>query len=161
MRTAEQWAQIEGGLDPNWSEAQVTFAPEGSVAEAAAVLGPLQPGMIGDELLLHIGRSEGGVERARNIFRRLDSRRIWGTLGLVGVITDVAPIAPDVPEAVAGGLAEAWDAALAKLPPDWSDALVRARARLERPRSASGTARRAAQPVARPGGDRAPLPRVG
>jgi len=60
MRAAEQWAQIEQELPADWSETQLAFTPEGSVAEAAAVLGPLQPGRVGSELRLHIERAEAG-----------------------------------------------------------------------------------------------------
>jgi hypothetical protein len=124
MRTVEQWAQIEQELPPDWSEAQLTFVAEGSVEDAAAVLGPLQPGRVGDGLRLHVARAEGGVERARNIFRRLDGRRIWGTLELIGAIGDVVPGRATVETAVRrASLAESWDAALAALPPDWSDIL--------------------------------------
>jgi len=123
MRAAEQWEQIEQDLPADWSETQLAFTPEGSVAEAAAVLGPLQPGRAGSELRLHIERAEGGVERARNIFRALDRRRIWGTLSVVGSIRDVAPLVEASGSERPGSLAEQWDAALAELPPDWSDAL--------------------------------------
>ena len=125
MRAADQWAGIEGSLPDDWSEVQLRFVPEGSVAEAAAVLGPLQPGRVGDVLRLHIQRADGGVERARNIFRRLDGRRIWGTLELIGAIEDVVPIDVTVepPTAATASLAEQWDTALAELPPDWSDIL--------------------------------------
>ena len=123
MRAAEQWAQIEQELPADWSETQLAFTPEGSVAEAAAVLGPLQPGRVGSELRLHIERAEGGVERARNIFRALDRRRIWGTLSVVGSIRDVAPLVKASGSERPGSLAEQWDAALAELPPDWSDVL--------------------------------------
>jgi hypothetical protein len=124
MRAVDQWTQIEEGLDPIWSEVQLAFVPEGSVADAAAVLGPLQPGRVGDELRLHIQRADGGAERARNIFRHLDGRRIWGTLWLVGVIDDVAPAAvADTASAGPTSLAAAWDDVLSELPPDWSDAL--------------------------------------
>jgi len=123
MRAAEQWAQIEQDLPADWSETQLAFTPEGSVAEAAAVLGPLQPGRAGSELRLHIERAEGGVERARNIFRALDRRRIWGTLSVVGSIRDVAPLVEASGSERPGSLAEQWDAALAELPPDWSDVL--------------------------------------
>jgi len=123
MRAAEQWAQIEQELPADWSETQLAFTPEGSVAEAAAVLGPLQPGRVGSELRLHIERAEGGVERARNIFRALDRRRIWGTLSVVGSIRDVAALVEDSGSERPGSLAEQWDAALAELPPDWSDVL--------------------------------------
>jgi len=124
MRTVDQWAQIEEELPPDWSEAQLTFVAEGSVADAAAVLGPLQPGRAGEALRLHVERADGGVERARNIFRRLDGRRIWGTLELIGAIEDVVPTAAaaetTTPQAP---LAATWNAALAALPPDWSDIL--------------------------------------
>jgi len=123
MRAAEQWAQIEQDLPADWSETQLAFTPEGSVAEAAALLGPLQPGRVGSELRLHIERAEGGVERARNIFRALDRRRIWGTLSVVGSIRDVAPLVEASGSERPGSLAEQWDAALAELPPDWSDVL--------------------------------------
>jgi hypothetical protein len=123
MRAAEQWAQIEQELPADWSETQLAFTPEGSVAEAAAVLGPLQPGRVGSELRLHIERAEGGVERARNIFRALDRRRIWGTLSVVGSIRDVAPLVEASGSERPDSLAEQWDAALAELPPDWSDVL--------------------------------------
>jgi hypothetical protein len=123
MRAADQWDQIEAGVDADWAEVQLSFVPEGSVADAAAVLGPLQPGRVGNELRLHIQRAEGGVERARNVFRRLDQRRIWGTLGLVGVVHDVAPAAPPTRVETTHSLAAQWDEALAELPPDWSDIL--------------------------------------
>jgi hypothetical protein len=124
MRTVEQWAQIEEGLPPDWSEAQLTFVAEGSVEDAAAVLGPLQPGRVGDALRLHVPRADGGVERARNIFRRLDGRRIWGTLELIGAIEDVVP-GPTTEAKLTSraSLARSWDAAVAELPPDWSDIL--------------------------------------
>jgi hypothetical protein len=124
MRTVEQWAQIEKELPPDWSEAQLTFVAEGSVADAAAALGPLQPGRVGDELRLHVARAEGGVERARNIFKRLDGRRIWGTLELIGAIADVVPdLAAEEIASPGSSLARNWDAAIAALPPDWSDIL--------------------------------------
>jgi hypothetical protein len=121
MRAADQWKQIEAGLEPDWSEAQASFTPEGSIADAAAVLGPLQPGRVDDHLRLHIARADGGAERARNLFRRLDRRRIWGTLSLVGVIGDVEPAASAPTPSRA--LADAWDDALTALPPGWSDLL--------------------------------------
>ena len=124
MRTVDQWAQIEEELPPDWSEAQLAFVAEGPVADAAAVLGPLQPGRVGDALRLHVARADGGVERARNIFRRLDGRRIWGTLELIGAIEDVVPTMAAAETATPrASLAETWDAALAALPPDWSDIL--------------------------------------
>jgi hypothetical protein len=124
MRAAEQWAQIEDGLDPTWAEVRVAFTPEGSLDEAAAVLAPLQPGRAGGELRLHITRSGGGTERARNIFRQLDRKRVWGTLALLDTSTASAfPAAPTSVEQPSRPLAEAWSDTLAALPPDWSDLL--------------------------------------
>ena len=123
MRAAEQWEQIEAGLDPDWAEVQLALVPEGPVTDAAAVLGPLQPGRVGNELRLHVQRTEGGVERTRNVFRRLDRRRIWGTLSLVGVVHDVAPAATPARVQGSRSLAAQWDEAVEALPPDWSDVL--------------------------------------
>src|SRR5262245_56241750 len=136
MRAADQWTQIEESLPPDWSEVQLLFRPEGPVAEAATALGPLQPGRVDGALRLHIQRAEGGVDRARNIFRRVDNRRIWGTLELIGAIEDVVPIAESTEPH--GSLVDGWEDALAELPPDWSDALcvVRLDASDLRPRAA-------------------------
>lgn len=124
MRAAEQWAQIEETLEAEWSEAQLAFVPEGALAEAATVLAPLQPVRVRDELRLHITRSGGGVERARNIFRRLDRRRVWGTLRVVDV-SAASTVAAQTAQTVqpAQALVDAWDEALETLPPDWSDVL--------------------------------------
>jgi hypothetical protein len=124
MRAADQWAQIEAALPPDWSEAQVDFRPEDSISDAAAALGPLQPGRVEDKLRLHIQRADGGVERARNILRRLDGRRIWGTLELVGAIEDVVPLETTEERPIpTTPLVGQWEVMLAALPPDWSDVL--------------------------------------
>ena len=125
MRAADKWAQIEGELGSSWTEARLSFAPEGSPADAAAVLAPLQPVRVGSELRFHVTRSEGGPERVRNILGRLDGKRIWGTLELFDVSEQPAPPEASAPPAPAStrSLAESWDAALAELPPDWSDLL--------------------------------------
>ena len=123
MRAADQWAQIEESLGSDWAETRLSFAPEGSVADAAAILGPLQPGRVGDELRLHITRSDGGPERARNLFRRLDRRRIWGTLALLDVVEGERAASPAQAVASTQSLVDSWEAALAELPPGWSDLL--------------------------------------
>jgi hypothetical protein len=121
MRAAEQWAQNEAALGSDWTEAWLSFVPEGSTAEAAAVLAPLQPVRVGPELRFHVMRSDAGAERARNILGRLDRKRIWGTLALLEV--ERAETQPQPASAPKPPLAFAWDAALAELPPDWSDLL--------------------------------------
>jgi hypothetical protein len=123
MRAADQWAQIEETLDADWAEARLSFAPEGSSSEAAAVLGPMQPVRVGDELRFHVTRSDGGAERARNTLGRLDRNRIWGTLALIDVAADRAPATTSAAPVAVPPLVDAWDDAISSLPPDWSDLL--------------------------------------
>ena len=125
MRAADQWAQIEKSLADDWTDAHLSFAPEeGSIADAATVLGPLQPGRVGDELRFHVTRGGGGPERLRNLLRRLDRKRIWGTLAVVGVAESArTPEAEQTEAEPHRTLAEAWDDALSELPPGWRDLL--------------------------------------
>jgi hypothetical protein len=124
MQAAEMWAQIQEALPAEWVEAHLAFAPDDAMSEAAAVLAPLQPVRVGTELRLHVMRGQGGVERASNIFRRLDRKRVWGTLSLVDSKLGAAPPrAATAAQGPAQPLADAWDEALAALPPDWSDLL--------------------------------------
>jgi hypothetical protein len=124
MRAADQWARIEEQLEPDWAEVRLSFTPEGSVDEAAAILGPLQPGRGDGELQLHITRAGGGVERVRPVFRTLDRRRVWGTLELVDVSERSAPSPGAEPPATpAPALTQQWHGTLTELPPDWSDLL--------------------------------------
>lgn len=125
MRAADQWAEIEKTLDADWTEAQLAFTPESSLAEAAAVLGPVQPVRVGGELRFHVNRSGGSAERVRNTLRHLDRKRIWGTLARIDVTKAATPPATaSMPSPQpTRSLAEAWDDAVAALPPDWSDVL--------------------------------------
>ncbi len=128
MRAVDQWQLIESDLRADWEELRLSFTAEdrGATAGAAAVLAPLGPGRYGDELRIQIRRSgSGGSEFLKNLLRRLDRKRLWGTLTLVDVRAPTTPAEPVSREAAAPRppLAEAWDAALATLPPDWSDLL--------------------------------------
>jgi hypothetical protein len=123
MAAADQWSRIEESLDADWVELRLAFAPEGAFSDAAAVLAPLQPVRVGDEFRFHVTRANGGAERVRNTLSRLDRKRLWGTLALIDVASDMAPTPVATPPANALTLADAWDDALAKLPPDWSDLL--------------------------------------
>lgn len=122
MRAAEQWAQIEAGLGDDWTEVRLAFAPEGEVAQAAAVLAPAQPVRAGRELRFLVERRGGSTERVHNLLRRLDGKRVWGTLSVVGVTAQTAQAVAVSPPPRAT-LAAAWDDAISKLPPDWSDLL--------------------------------------
>jgi hypothetical protein len=125
MQAVAQWERIRYELPEYWEEARLAFVPddEGALARAAAVLAPLSPGQSGSKLRIQVrnGGGVGGPESLRNLLRRLDRKRIWGTLALVDTFAE-APERPLAVEAHAS-LAEAWDDALASLPPDWSDLL--------------------------------------
>jgi len=124
MRAVDQWEAIRTNLPEGWEEARVSFVVEdaSAVPAAAAVLAPLGPGRAGHELRFHVRRSgSGSPQTVTNLLGRLDQKRIWGTLGLVDTKAG-DPAAGERPPA-ARSLAEAWDAALEQLPPDWSDLL--------------------------------------
>jgi hypothetical protein len=121
MRAADQWALLEEDLGSNWAEARLSFAPESSAADAAAILAPLGPGRVEGELRFHVTRTGSGPERLRNLLERLDRRRVWGTLALIERIQE-APV-PTQATTRPASLANAWDTAVVKLAPGWSDLL--------------------------------------
>lgn len=131
MRAVDQWQLIEQNLPDRWEEATISFVPEDSreAAAAGAVLGPLGPGRFGNELRLQIRKTGGGGPAAlKNLLRRLDRKRIWGTLNMVDlrVLEPVGEVVEPEPSGTRHGrprLAEAWEALVAGLPPDWSDLL--------------------------------------
>jgi hypothetical protein len=121
MRAAEQWAQLEAGLG-DWAEARLSFTAEGSTADAAAILAPLGPGRVGQELRFHVTRAGSGPDRLRNLLERLDRKRIWGTLAVLDstttpIVTAAAWATSRVP------LTAAWDDVVQRLAPGWSDLL--------------------------------------
>jgi hypothetical protein len=125
MRAVDQWELIERQLPADWEEARLSFVAEdpGMLAAAAGVLGPLGAGRARRDLRLQIRNSAvAGPELLKNLLRTLDRKRIWGTLELVDVRGTVAPPV-GAPEPQRASLADAWDAALAALPPTWSDLL--------------------------------------
>ena len=125
MRAVDQWQAVERNLSEDWEEARLSFVVEdpGQVSAAAGVLGPLGAGRFGSEVRIEIRNSAvGGPEALKNLLRALDRKRIWGTLKLVDVRTAVTP-PTGAPLARRPPLVEAWDEALATLPPSWSDLL--------------------------------------
>jgi hypothetical protein len=116
----EQWREIVRRLPERWADARLrlTIEDEGAAGRAAAVLAPLNSGRRGNVLRFYAARrgagsSPGLVER---LLRRLDEERIRGQLELVG-----ADEAAEEPVLNRPTLAGSWEAAIAALPPDWSD----------------------------------------
>ena len=152
MSLVEQWRQLEERLDPNWSEARIRLETVVRTDRAAALLGPLNPGRRGDDLFFVVGRggSAPGPEAVRRLLRKLDAERVPGRLDLIEVSSPEAPAA-----AARTTLAGSWDAALATLPPDWSD--LWAEVRLDSSDYLERAALRTAPLNPRAGGDRATL----
>jgi len=136
MGAVDQWAAIEAELPESWSEARLAFQPEGDPADAAAILAPLGPGRADGELRILLTRAGSGPERMRNTLKRLDQRRVWGTLRLLdaqvpsetehsssGESREDAPALSAPTLASSQSLEDAWDALVESLPPDWSDVL--------------------------------------
>jgi hypothetical protein len=129
MRAVDQWRLIEAGLPEGWEEARLSFVVEDppTISAAAAVLGPLGPGRVGDELRFHVQPSgSGGAQKLTNLLGHLDRKRIWGTLALREAKAALRVEAPEdgVPQP-AQTLVGSWETLLATLPPDWSDLLCR------------------------------------
>ena len=121
MRAADQWARMEIELGPDWDDAHLSFTPEGSTADAAAILAPLAPGRVGRELRFHVTRDGSSRERLRNLLSRLDSKRVWGTLSLIESTQPMPSAGGPTPRR--SSLVNAWDDAVARLAPGWSDLL--------------------------------------
>lgn len=127
MKLVDQWRSIEDGLPDGWEDVRLTLTAEqpSDLDRAAQILGPMNVGRVGSELVVHVQRAGGakGPEAARRLFAMLDASRVWCVLGeplvQAAETTSGAPAA----EAVAVPVAESWDAALAPLPPDVSDLL--------------------------------------
>jgi hypothetical protein len=120
MRAVDQWQSIEADLPEGWKEARLAFLSEGPAEEAAAVLLALRPGRVGDELRLHVQRDLGEATTLRNLLGRLDEKRIWGVLSLLGA---TAAVAESTEEEARSSLAEAWDHEVSLLPAGWRDLL--------------------------------------
>jgi hypothetical protein len=118
VEIVDQFREIAGELPKSWRAARLhlTVFDDGDCARAAALLGPANPGRRGKVIDIELRRDGIGVDRARELLRRLDAERIKGSLALIEA---VSPEPPE--ETVEGGLASAWDEAVAALPDDWSD----------------------------------------
>ena len=161
MQAAEQWAILEEGLGTDWVKARLSFAPEGTANDAAAILAPLGPGRVGSELRFDVTRAGSGPERLRNLLERLDQRRVWGTLSLIEATREPRAATPAATISRAGLPRERLGPCGRTARPGLERSSLRARAGLERPPAASSAARRTPEPDPKSGRDRAPIPGVG
>ena len=104
---------MEVELGPDWDDAHLSFTPEGSTADAAAILAPLAPGRVGRGLRFHVTRDGSSRERLRNLLSRLDSKRVWGTLSLIESTQPMPAAGGPTPRR--SSLVNAWDDAVARL----------------------------------------------
>jgi hypothetical protein len=122
MSLVGQFSELERGLPDDWDLARLclTIPDEGDCDRAAGLLAPANPGRRGKVIRFFAARRGAGPgpDRIRALLRRLDDEGIEGELELVG--TDTAEAAAPDPRS-RSLLAPAWDAAVATLPPDWSD----------------------------------------
>jgi hypothetical protein len=120
----ERWNRLESGLEPGWTEASLSLEivdPQAR-SRAAALLGPAGPGLSGSTVRFTVstrGHSVG-PDVVRRLLSRIDGEGIPGRLELV---TSAMPTVTE-PAIARRTLPDAWGAALAVLPADWSDLLV-------------------------------------
>jgi hypothetical protein len=122
MGLVEQWRRIRSELPEDWGEAKLNLSVkrEEQRPRAAALLGPAEPGRLGDELRVSVHRAGGGIgpDQADKLFGKLDAEKIRGDLSLVTVGEREERAEPPRDR-----LAAAWDRTLETLPDDWSDLL--------------------------------------
>src|SRR5947208_7388881 len=93
-------------------------ADERQADRAAALLGPVNPGRRGRELRFYTARRGAGPAplTVARLLARLDEEELEGELTLLAAGETVAT--PPIERPTFAG---SWDAAVAALPPDWSD----------------------------------------
>jgi hypothetical protein len=120
VRLVEQFNAVERDLPEDWGAARLrlTVGDEGRCDRAAALLGPANPGRLGNRIRLTVDRRGGGIgtDAVRRLLHRLDEEGINAELELVG--SEDAQVAE---LRVTPKLADGWRRALAALPADWSD----------------------------------------
>jgi hypothetical protein len=120
MSLAADWDELQQSLPEDWGTAglRLTVPDEGRCERAAALLGPANPGRRGNVIRFYGARRGAGPspDIVRRLLARLDTEGIRGELELVAV--DEAAEAQEISRST---LVETWDAAVAALPPDWSD----------------------------------------
>lgn len=126
MKLADRWDVIVGRLPNDWTQASLTLDVDDPARadRAALLLGGLTPGRLGSTFRFATaaaGRGAPSPDAVRRALAQLDEEGIGGRVALEGSSAEARA-------ATASGsspsLAGQWDALAAKLPPDWSDALL-------------------------------------
>jgi hypothetical protein len=117
---AEDFRASLAQLPDGWADARFVahFSDPNDAARVSALLGAIGAGRLGTDVRFYTTRTGAGhgpdvVARA---LRRADEQRLRGELELVS-----SGAAEPVLETARPTLAGSWDAAVAGLPPDWSD----------------------------------------
>ena len=125
MSLVERWNHVESGLEPGWTEATLSL----EIVDVGRVRGPrhcsgrrgrASPAARSGSPSRPAATESGRTARAA-CCSRIDGEGIPGRLELV---TSASPRRDRSPQSRAARSPEAWDAALAVLPADWSDVLV-------------------------------------
>ena len=126
MQLVGDFNEIERTNGDDWTELRLALSvsDEGRLERAAALLGPANPGRLGNKLRFSAVRDGTGVgpEAVRRLLRRLDDEGIRGRLELLGV---AGARAED--QTATNTLRSQWQDALETLPPDWSDVYAEVR----------------------------------
>jgi hypothetical protein len=120
---AQQWDRIVAALPSGWvlADLRLLIRDQQQRSRATALLGPLTPGRVGDQVRFTVSHVSGvGPAATRRLLANLDEEGIRGTLAL-------GSAAAREPRAASAGppLQGQWDALVAQLPDDWSDLLCR------------------------------------
>jgi hypothetical protein len=120
MRVVDQWRRIGSELPVGWAEARLALTvPRAEDRERAAfLLSPASPNLAGDTFRFAVRKTGGtiGPDQCTKLLRKLDAEGIRGTLTLLEAVQGERR-----EETTNVALANAWAAAVAALPPDWSD----------------------------------------
>jgi hypothetical protein len=121
VSVARQWNAIGSELPEGWGRAQLRLElrDRATADSAAAMLAPAGPYRAAPTVLLFSVARDGTALSPENIVRLLQ-RVPRGALTLSGSQAAPAP----VPQRAIPTLTASWDAAIAGLPPDWSDLYV-------------------------------------
>lgn len=121
MSVAQQWQAIGSDLPEGWARAslQLELRDRQAADRAAALLAPAGPYRAAPTVL-RVDVARDGTATSPDSLVRLLRRVPAGTLTLSG--SQAAPQATATRRVSL--LTEAWDSALASLPPDWSDLLA-------------------------------------